>query len=389
MKSQCHNPQTRSDRLIFLQAKTQFENIGDLIINKSLLEELRKFGQIIANDTAMPDSYLLAMGLREDERISKYRYRSFGLFVVMRCLANFVKPQKEIFLITLPGHYYGDTIRMAAKGYITAAVFRLLSILHCRVCKIANSLGPFSKHVASAERFRARQMYFYSVRDSLSKNIAEQMGFPRIYLFPDLAWLLDAGIPSPANINNPEVRDYVVFSFREHTHELIKDRVYSESVKEICARIAALVQGAWGKHIIITHQVDRDAQFCSEIYDYLQQRSFDVSIRRELLNHNDIEQLYSQAYMVFSNRLHVLLLSAIYSSLPIAVIDKTNHLKILGIFLDNNIERLICDVSQKTESLREQLGSLQNDYLLWQRRLGEIADSNKRQGRLLFQRIFS
>ena len=58
--------------VIFYQAHTQFENTGDLIISKSLLDLLRPCGRLIVNDHGVPLPFVQQLGVSEDEKLIKY-----------------------------------------------------------------------------------------------------------------------------------------------------------------------------------------------------------------------------------------------------------------------------------------------------------------------------
>nr|MCU0537984.1 hypothetical protein [Hydrococcus sp. Prado102] len=52
-------------------------------------------------------------------------------------------------------------------------------------------------------------------------------------------------------------------------------------------------------------------------------------------------------YLIFSNRLHVLMFAMRCDSIPIAVIDAAKEEKIVGIFSDAGLKRLILDIDKE------------------------------------------
>ena len=72
-------------------------------------------------------------------------------------------------------------------------------------------------------------------------------------------------------------------------------------------------------------------------------------------------EVYSSAGLVFSNRLHILLLGVLYGGIPFAVIDADEQQKISGMFNDMQFNHLIVDVRHGTFNGEHVLNVLQ-DY---------------------------
>jgi polysaccharide pyruvyl transferase WcaK-like protein len=156
----------------------------------------------------------------------------------------------------------------------------------------------------------------------------------------------------------------VIFSFRSQTHNLVESAAYQQHLYQTLDNIAELVCQCWSKKLVVTYQVGMDQTFCRQLADrYASLHS--VQFVEERVDLDTMQRIYGGALMVFSNRLHVLMLAMAFGSIPIAVIDKTNHNKITGIFNDADLSALLIDIRDGQTSvsrlidLVEQSGEVQ------------------------------
>lgn len=64
------------NKIFFLPA-SQVDNTGDVLINKVLLDQLRKHGELIINDENKPDWFLDEIGVVKSERLSSHTTSKF------------------------------------------------------------------------------------------------------------------------------------------------------------------------------------------------------------------------------------------------------------------------------------------------------------------------
>ncbi|HEY9621774.1 MAG TPA: polysaccharide pyruvyl transferase family protein [Crinalium sp.] len=337
----------RSSNLIFYIAQTQYTNLGDLIINKTLIERLRHHGKLIIDDRGVPDWYCQELGLSADERASFYGMNALLLAWLCSFRALFQR-QLNTYLIIPPGHASSREKWVKPKILGALIYFALLRLVGGRICRFGVSIGPFSKARELAEIWNSKMMYFYSVRDSLSERYAHQMGINKVRYFPDLAWLL---APHPkADIDPSDTPitiegEYVIFSFRKKAQTGITMETYGDEMYDALDVIAQTTCGQWGKTLVLSYQVDSDYYFCKE----LQQRYGDrykVVLVDQKIDSRTMYELYSRASMVFSNRLHALMFGLICGSLPVAVVDVEKNRKVVGILLDAGLKHLILNIEQ-------------------------------------------
>jgi polysaccharide pyruvyl transferase WcaK-like protein len=112
-------------------------------------------------------------------------------------------------------------------------------------------------------------------------------------------------------------------------------------LKKAIISLTQEVQRQYECSIQIAYQVGADRQFAHELYQLLHKQFEKISLIDELITLDNAPSFYSQAQMLFSNRLHALLLAYKYGAVPFAFIDKTNQQKIVGIFEDTDLEGLL------------------------------------------------
>lgn len=327
--------------LIFYSLRTQYENLGDLIINKTLLNELRKYGELIVDDQGVPEWFCQELGITAEERAGK-RELKFNILVLLSGTKTFFQPGVKTYLVTPPGHIYNSTAITWTHAVKTVASAFLLSVLGVRACRFGASIGPFLGLAQLVEKMQSQFMHFYSVRDTISETYARSIGVQRVEMFPDLAWLIEPQLNNKAVTSS---NDYVVFSFRESSHNLDDSDNYKNCLYKMLDAIVDLACNKWKKNLAISYQVDRDRKVCQDIKSRYQ-NSCNVTFIEEKVDSLSMRSLYGNASMVFSNRLHVLMFAMASGSCPIAVVDAAKHNKIIGIFADAGLSQLIIDIEK-------------------------------------------
>ncbi|MDJ0633658.1 MAG: polysaccharide pyruvyl transferase family protein [Xenococcaceae cyanobacterium MO_188.B29] len=371
------------NNLIFCSAITQYENLGDLVINRTLLRNLRNYGRLIVDTRGVPDWFCEQLELSVDERYSNYRVR-LRLLVLLFGLKALFNLNSQVYLIRTPGGHSGS-IENWIDGIKSLAWFCIFRIIGVRICWFGASIESFSIKREMFEKWYSNFMHFYSLRDSISEDYARKIGIERLASFPDLAWLMET--PPASNEPMKIDGDYVIFSFRECPHKLAETVEYNNNLYAVLDAIVKLVCEEWSKKLVISYQVTRDYKFCKGIRDRYKY-DCDVMFIESQVDSQCMYDLYSRASMVFSNRLHVLLFSMVCGSLPVAVIDLAAHNKITGIFLDARLMRLVIDIRKSSDEV-ELLRSLATDAPVIEE---EIALYRKRQlslGEALFRRVMT
>ena len=176
-----------------------------------------------------------------------------------------------------------------------------------------------------------------------------------ISFIPDMAFLMKSS-------KLREKKNIVIVDYRaiaDNNDLLISD------LKSIIKEFLSL-----GYSVELYYQVKSDMEDMLTLYDVL--RIDGVTMRKDILWYDDIENYYSDKSFVISNRLHSLIFGAVYGVLPIARITEDSHLaKIMHVFRNslpevfyNNMEIMSqLDVRELVENEDLYRGNL-NSYMI-------------------------
>lgn len=334
-------------KIFFFTAQTQYENLGDLMIIKILLDNLRKYGTIIINERGVPEWFSQQLDIKDDEKASKYGNK-FSILMLIFALKALFYSNNEIYYVLTPGHRFStpltkiDYFRYLVETIKQITILALFKIIGVRICRFGVSIGPFSNLDQLAERWKSKFMYFYSVRDTKSEDYANKIGINKVEIFPDLAWLMKTPYASNKLVKLDD--EYVIFSFRNSTNPLGDPDIYKNNLFPVLDKIVSMVSKKWQKKLLISYQVHLDYEICKDISNRYKD-DCNVIFIEEKINTQSMYDLYSRAYMIFSNRLHVLMFAMLCGSIPVAVVDTLKHDKITSIFSDAGLMRMVIDIS--------------------------------------------
>ena len=382
------------NNIIFCQASIPYGDMGDLVLTKILIMKLRAYGRLIVNDYGVPEWYVQQLGLKDEERASFYKVK-FAFLIWLYSIKTLIKKYKT-YLILRPGHLYGKDYKFTIKMFQSALFFGFLRLFGVRICRFGTSIESFSKAHQLAEKLRAFFMYFYSVRDSLSRQYALKIGIQNVKLFPDLFWFLEKNGTStnlkylmqiPRALKKPIEIDkgYVIFSFRDKFKEF-DIFGYKNNIYTALDRIAEVICKQWKMKLVICYQVVQDAKFSKELKERYQE-SYDILFIEDLIDSRYVHDLYSKASMIFSNRLHVLMLAMLCGTTSVALIDVLHEPKINGIYNDAGLNYLVFDIAKRNINPNILL-KLLNNTTTTKRDIDMAFDINRKTGEDLFEKVF-
>lgn len=330
---------------IFYKTTADFDNTGEVLIYKSLLEFLRKYGDIIINDGAgVQPKFLERIGIVDSERLSKKTSLKFIPFMILKSLTGRFKREK-IFFVTGVGEHSVAGLKSSIKNIASFIFLLILRFCGVTVVRIGMSMRIHGTMAALSEKILSCAVDYYYVRDSISLDNCRNAGVKKCRLAPDLSW----GYIIP-QIEESENRKDVYMSFRffcesekncgEYQKKLI------QSIKIIAENVSKKIDGC----IVFSYQCDADKDFMYSIYKQL---SFipNLIMSNELITLQNAKKYYGNAQIIFSNRLHVLLLGYKYGAPTVCVSDIEKHRKIRGIFCDNGLENLLVDINQDEDEI--------------------------------------
>lgn len=379
----------QTKRIIFFASQTQYENLGDLTIIKILLNNLRQYGTLVINEQEVPEWFCQELNIKDDEKASRYRIKFFILMLVFAFKA-LLNQNTQIYYILTPGHRFSSPITNRFKYFIETTkklvTLGLLKVFGVRICVFGVSIGPFSKLDQLAEAWKAKLMYFYSVRDTKSEDYAKKIGISKVEIFPDLAWLMKTPYSSNKLLELKQ-DEYVIFSFRKSTNSFDDSDVYKNSLLTIIDKIVTVVRQKWQKKLLISYQVDFDYEICQEISNRYKDDCNVIYIEKKI-DSQSMYDLYSRAYIVFSNRLHVLMFAMLCGSIPVAVIDAVKHDKITSIFSDEGLMRMVIDISDEAH-VDEILHKIDADIDDIRKYIASCIERNQKSGDAIYRDVMT
>ncbi len=329
-------------RYFYYNPFTQYENMGDLLINKSLLDLLRPYGTVIIDDLNKPKWFIDELRQQPDMVVSETWSNRIDNYFEGCLLKN--RRQDDVFYqVFVPG----DKSRKGFKKALSSLkhFYKLVKQkqMGCKSIRLGFSIGDFDAANLVTESLYSTAFHAYGIRDSLSMDKARKFRFSNTVFFPDLAWAYkerNRSVPNPFK----ETGKYIVLSFRANKVSTIHQSSYLVTIMDKLKKLlsASLFEGI---KIVISYQVKFDRDACIELRDALQD-NLDVYFLDRLLAIEEAISLYRGAESVISNRLHVLLLASISEGLAIPFVNAGDNKKIIGTYRDNDLSDIVIDYTE-------------------------------------------
>ena len=108
----------------FISARTQFDNLGDALINKVLFDKMRSKGNLHIDCKNVPDTYQEITKMLPNEI-----YKKSVLFYLKMIFYRFTG--NDVFYILKPGHIFtiSDTPKQMMRDIATIFIFLLFKII--------------------------------------------------------------------------------------------------------------------------------------------------------------------------------------------------------------------------------------------------------------------
>lgn len=311
--------------MIILSLTTQYENLGDELINLMLLRQLAKSHKIIALSSNAPEWYIenIKNGLQELQSNVTLIEDSKIFYIT---LTKKVFSNNRIWLFTSCGDV--SSSRPTILKDLLLLALQYLSNL--RVAQVGASISRITSSRATLLKISQNRGKNITVRDTASQELLRKQHI-NVRLVPDLSFLLQTTAIKPLRSR------LALISIRYHT-DVDVERLLRDLKSLFCTL---------SKHQLLpafTWQVSRDAEFCRHLANMLNVpiRSLTTTTSNRLQAAFD---LYDEADVVISNRLHVLLLAASRNTCPIAMLH-TSEIKIRAVMRDMDMyDNIICDSS--------------------------------------------
>lgn len=349
-----HEGKVLKKPLIFVPMIGQYENIGDIILRRSLMNWLREAGMVHLYVGPAPDQYADALGVTADDVV----YRSF--------VAWYAAALKSAALGNAHYAFKAGEIQLSLFGLKEhISVIPLISLIRLRGGKVIR-IGSGSRNFSPVPRMMMKPSLWLSQlvmwRDA---RTAAYMGKGGVV--PDLAFA--EGDPIEEMLPR-ETRDIMIVSMRGDRHSQ-SGGVWIDALREFVSSHALTI---W-----VVTQVVRDSHTSQSLAESLGAQLLDWDGNDHGQQESKLRDLYRRAAIVVSDRLHVLIAAYTHGALPVGLLsyqsDKIDrHFDVIGI---SNIT-LFCNTIDKQEildRLSETLAS--RDSMLsvlpvTRRRMGEV-----------------
>lgn len=304
---------------VFLGIRTQFENIGDALIVRELIQQLARRADITIDLSHCPEDFVTMLdlgsliGTRQLHSLGKFRLLASSLLA--RLLGH------STYLFLMPGGRDGEVRTLSyIKSWLSLFLLWLLSTAGIRICHLGVSYDRLGKRHAHVIRARARLLHAHFVRDSGSFELLRGLNVQVDGMIPDLA----LGLFASASRHH-RVSRRIAFSFRVDKYVDQRTDVIA-AVDRICATYGNSCE------MLFISQVRRDDAFMRELSIHIE-RHFPGKVRfeRSTSSIDQCRQLYSQCDWIISNRLHALLLAMSTGATPLALLNRDVDMKICGV----------------------------------------------------------
>lgn len=313
------------DSTVFFRPITQYENLGDLVINQELLKVIPIDSNIVIEAKGIPNWFIDA--LVKDIKIEAIFTDKKSFY--KRVICSLFSKGRTYFL-DVPGHvFYEQADRSGWSKYLKMRIFGQIGI---RYIRLGVSLGPYGESALALEVKKSKAYFFSGVREQYTRQYLKSVGIHKFEYFPDFGFCLDYKQKS-------EVKPNVVgYSFRAGI--ISSNAKGAKNTEAICHSLMVLAQDYELQPIV---QVNLDNEYMSVLSKRLGVGNDAITF----FDHDDevIFKAYENVKFVISNRLHVLIFALSRGAMAVPYIDRVKHTKITGVFEDIGLSDVIFDIA--------------------------------------------
>lgn len=299
----------------FLSISTQYENLGDALINRELIHLVSQHSKLHVDVSRCPDWFVEMLNLPADTRFSASR-----LALLPNILKARMKGQTPYYFL-IPGGNFGEySLPRFVKSLIGLSYLFAVRLAGARICQLGVSYERSGPRYMTTMKLRTLLMHALYVRDTQSSKLLEQYKVKHNGVLPDLAFNLFA-----ADAKAKDKIGTVCFSFRtdQSNNQQMLANATVDSVIEAMPK---------STRYVLSVQVERDMKAMKVIQKHLKDvHGIEAEIFHEARDITKIQNFYKTVDVVVSNRLHVLLLGSSACGRLVACVDDKNQ-KVTGLF---------------------------------------------------------
>jgi polysaccharide pyruvyl transferase WcaK-like protein len=326
----------------YFSVHTQFENLGDALINRELVREALRFGNCNLEISRCPNSFIKTLGLNEMSGGSDLNVFKGFFTLIIKIIVSRMKREKVFYFLNPGGLGKKRTFkqRVSAMAYNCLLLFYV--IIGVKVNHVGISYDKSNKVDLFISKLRAKLTRSLYVRDQGTYDYLSNNGFSPKGIYPDLAFYL-YGDGQVIGRNEDSKVKINGFSFR-----FDGKNSFSES------KIKAFILSTFstGEKYKFISQVSRDDNHMIRLASWFKANTgTEVDV---ICCSDDIDRVskeYSQCQVIYSNRLHALLLSSFCGALPVAVIDVAINTKIRDLYCHVGLKDYVIDINSYTGAL--------------------------------------
>lgn len=340
--------------LFLCRVKTQFDNLGDALINRELFKICAEQGTVIVCTSGVPSDFIAWLRLEDipEVRVIAGKWRFFLQIFISAFFSVFRK--KNVFFVQNPGGYIGEiSLRALVTKRIKAVFISMLRGVGVRSILLGASYEGLGARNLKAVRWLSEALSVHAVRDNDSRDYCQANGIHVSGVLPDLAFNLSS------SEYRPKLRGRTcIVSLRDP-----KDSSFCDS---LVLKLKKAFQGGCFGSVLLTYQVQRDGHFMERFREMLLDAGVPVEGGAVPLLAGIEENLscYSSAGLVVSNRLHVLLLAWRAATPAIAVVKMGDNRKIVGIYEDAGFGGYCLRSEDDPEALARLVGHMANEEFM-------------------------
>lgn len=339
---------------VFISLRTQFENLGDCIINWLLISELAKSRQVYVLHRGSPD------WLRERLQSLEGCHNFDSAYAWCRSLISAARsPSHCIVYHFKPGHYVSNNdLRGLTKSIALFGFTSVSKMAGWRFRRVGVSFSMPSGMARLADVYTGRQHDCYGLRDRKSLQMAKDLGIAAVYS-PDLAFLLSS---QEGSSENGCTKFGISFRRRDWIQpkgDLFKQ--FLDAVGNISQRCklepVAISQVAFDESLTKTlSQELRCCEICFEQSEDAVQNLFAD---------------YGECRFVISNRLHVLIFAWSQGAIPIPLADRNADHKVIDLFQSVGLGDLTLN-TDAMQCLEEHVAAVVDSIDMWRDRIKSV-----------------
>ncbi len=342
---------------IYFLVATQHDNLGDLLINKMLIDELSIYGDIYVDMAGLPQKF--KDHLLEKENVNDFEVTYGGSLKRQSMFKMLTKIKLDFdYYFKSPGPSGGEDYKFSQiiKRLVITYQFRSLSKSGLKLNLIGNDITIKNKFNTWSERYSNGFFDNTLVRSRQNVKKLKEANVNNVDYIPDVAFLFN-------DYSNTVTKKKVLISLRN-----LNDLDYDKKIEEYLSQAIPFFISK-GLEVCFFHQVESDKDYNEFLYNKF--KKLNCNIISDCIWYNDIVDTYSESVYLITNRLHVMILGIVHHVIPFLILkDDAKTSKINRILSDNNIECLISDSIDNVREHYENQSKLKSQII-------DIARDNK------------